>query len=80
MSNMSDLNITVFSVNAMLGKLTDGSVRLRVGKSYHKTRLYIDEKWGASPRDTPPVGPKECLMFAEGMERALGVLYYGMER
>lgn len=79
MSNQSDLRITVRNVNAMLEKLTGGEARLRIGKSYNKTRLYIDEQWGASPRDTPPIGPKDCLMFANGMERALGILYFGKE-
>jgi len=79
MGYTENLHIAVHNVNAMLAKLTGGEARLRESRSYGTKRLYIDEKWGASPRDTPPRGPKECLMFAEGMERALGLLYYGRE-
>ena len=76
MSDTEDLRITVFHVNSMLAKL-GVEARARVSTSYGKKRIYIDEPSGS--RDTPPKGPKECLMFAEGMERALGLLYYGRE-
>ena len=76
MSNTSDLNITVFNINSMLSKL-EAEAKVRVSTSYGKKRLYIDTPNG--PRDTPPQGPKDCLMFAEGMERALELIYYGRE-
>jgi len=76
MSDTEDLRITVFRVNSMLSRM-GAEARVRVSTSYGKKRIYIDEPSG--PRDTPPIGPKACLMFAEGMERALELLYFGKE-
>lgn len=77
MSNTENLRITVFHINSMLAKL-DAGTKVRVGRSYNKVRLYICDESGE--RDTPCIGPKDCLMFAEGMERALGLLYYGRHK
>lgn len=76
MSYINDLNITVSNINSMLSELGT-ETKVRVSTSYGKKHLYIDTKNGT--RDTNPRGPKDCLMYAEGMERALELIYYGRE-
>lgn len=73
MSDMSDLRITLHHINAMLEELKPNT-KVRIHRAYNRVRLQIDEC--DTTRDTPPIGPKACLMYAEGMERALELLYY----
>jgi len=77
MSSMNDLRITVFNINSMLAEL-HGEAKVRIHRSYNRVRLQIDE--GNTTRDTPAIGPKECSVFAEGMEQALKLLYYRKEK
>ena len=77
MSNTSDLKIAVSNVNRLLGELF-GDVKVRVSTSYNRKRLYLDE--GDHTRDLHIVGPRDCLMYAEGMEKALEMICYGKER
>jgi len=76
MSNTSNLKIAVNNVNRLLGELF-GDVRIRVSTSYNRKRLYLDE--GDHTRDLYIVGPRDCLMYAEGMEKALEMVAYRKE-
>lgn len=75
MSTVSDLRITVNNVNRLLEDM-GATPRVRVTRSYNRVRLEIDEEGGGT-RSTRPIGPKDCLMYAEGMERALETIVYG---
>lgn len=72
MSNISDLRITVNNVNDMLERLGRDE-RVRITRSYGNTRLEIDMPSG-SFWETKPRGAKDCLMYAEGMERLMQAL------
>ena len=71
MSNISDLRITVNNVNSLLEN-AGSKQRLRVTRSYGKVRLELDGEHYESIR---AIGPKDCLKFAEGMEKALEMTF-----
>ena len=79
MSNLSDLRITVDHINGLLEKLCGNPPKLYVGRSYGSIRVYVydgDKLYG----EFPCKGPKDSLLYAEGMEAALELLAYGKER
>lgn len=68
MSNMSDLRITVNNVNMLLEN-AGSEKRLHVTRSYNRVRLELVGDGLEEVRGC--IGPRDCLMFAEGMEKAL---------
>ena len=77
MSNIESLRITVNNVNRLMAELTGSEYpRIRTATSYGTRRIYLDEE-NNPVKCFPPRGPKECLMFAEGMEEALKTVKYG---